>query len=65
MATPADVVHSKVKLAVDVIHKDIAARDLKVLKQYKSHLTIGPAIKGVHPLAIDTGDEERDLSGLR
>lgn len=65
MANPADVVHSKVKSAVDAIHKAIAARDLKVLKQYKSHLTTGPGIKDAHPLAIDTGDEERDLSGLR
>jgi hypothetical protein len=65
MANPADVVHSKVKSAVDAIHKVIAARDLKVLKQYKSYLMTGPATKGVHPLALDTGDEDRDLSGLR
>jgi hypothetical protein len=65
MANPADVVHNNVKSAVAAIHKVIAARDLKVLKQYKPHLMTGPATKGVHPLAIDTGDEDRDLSSLR
>lgn len=65
MANPADTVQSNVKSAIDAIHKVIEARDLKVLKQYKAYLTTGPAIKGVPAVALDTGDEDRDLSGLR
>ena len=65
MENPTDTVHNTVKSAVAAIHKVIEARDLKVLTQHKAHLMTGPAIKGVHPLAIDTGDEDRDLSGLR
>jgi uncharacterized protein YqgV (UPF0045/DUF77 family) len=66
MKNPADTVHTSVKSAVAAIHKVIEARDLKVLKQYRTHLMTGPKIdKDTHPLAIDTGDDERDLSGLR
>jgi len=66
MKNPADTVHIKVKQAVGAIHRVIAACDLKVLKQYRTHLMTGPKIdKDTHPLAIDTGDDERDLSGLR
>ena len=66
MKNPADTVHIKVKQAVGAIHRVIAAGDLKVLKQYKQYLMTGPKIgKDTPPVEIDTGDEERDLSGLR
>lgn len=65
MANPADTVQSNVKSAIDAIHKVIAACDLKVLKQYKAYLTTAPAPKKQPAAAVDTGDEDRDLSGLR
>ena len=65
MVNPSNTVHTTVKSAVDAIHKVIAARDLEVLNQHKQYLMTGPAIKGVPAIAIDTGDDERDLSGLR
>lgn len=65
MKNPADTVHTTVKSAVAAIHRVIEARDLKTLKQYRAHLMTGPATKGVPAIALDTGDEERDLSGLR
>lgn len=65
MVNPADAMQSSVKSAIDAIHKVIEARDLKLLKQYKAYLTTGPAIRGAPAAALDTGDEDRDLSGLR
>ena len=66
MENPADTVQTSVKQAVAAIHRVIEACDLKVLQQHKQHLMTGPKIdKDTHPLAIDTGDDERDLSGLR
>ena len=59
MTNPAHTVHTKTKRAVDAIHKVIAARDLKLLKQHKAYLTTALDPKMQPAAAIDSGDEDR------